>query len=118
MKKINDWIGLNLTLAMGSMWCVYAFIMIAVAPLFAPGLEQFCIYLSTTIIQLVALPAILVGSNLLSQKAEVRAEQDHNAVMEIVQDIRGMMSEEQQEDSELKTIMDRLTAIEAALNIR
>jgi hypothetical protein len=117
IRKINDWIALNLTLAMSSIWCVYIFLMIAIAPLFAPGLEQFCIYLSTTIIQLVALPAILVGSKLLSEKAENRAAEDHAAVMEIVTDIRTVMQEEATEDADLAEIKTRLANIESLLRV-
>lgn len=117
IKKINDWVGINLTLAMGSIWCVYLFLMIAIAPLFEPGLERFCIYLSTTIIQLVALPAILVGTRLLSQNAELRAESDHEAVMEILKDISTVVEDENVDKEDLAEIKERLKAIEVALKI-
>jgi uncharacterized membrane protein len=129
LNKINDWIALNLTLAMSSIWCVYGFLMIAIAPLFAPGLEQFCIYLSTTIIQLVALPAILVGSKLLAEQAEKRTQIQYDAVMETLGDVREdhanvasivtsiqtMLAEEDTEVADLTQIQAMLVDIQASL---
>lgn len=116
MKKFNDWVALNLTLGMSSIWCVYGFFLIAIAPLFAPSLETFCIYLSTTIIQLVALPAILVGSKLLSQSSDQQAAEDHAAVMELVTDIHHIMTEEDTTAADIAAIKDQLVAIQQAIS--
>jgi hypothetical protein len=108
IKRFNDWIALNLTLATGTMWCVYLFTIIAVAPLVFPTLEAICMYISTTILQLILLPLIMVGTNILSQKSELRAQQDHEAVMEILR-------EEHLTDDDLTEMKDRLAAIEKLL---
>ena len=82
ITKINEWIAVNLTLAMSTMWMVYAFFAIAVMPFFFPEYKDLIQYISGSIIQLASLPLIMVGTNILSRAANIRAEQDHHTLME------------------------------------
>lgn len=119
MNKINDWLALKCTLMTSSMWAAYLFCVLAFIslPTAVASHDAFTIvsWISQSFLQLVLLPIIMVGQNLLSQSTEQRAAEDHTAVMEIVQDIHQMMSEESTEAADLASILARLTAIEAAI---
>ncbi len=71
----------------GSIWCVYAFTMFSLIPLLLPKAQNMLLYVSNCI-QLVALPALMVGSALLAKNGEQRAAQDHDALLEILGDVR------------------------------
>lgn len=116
IRKINDWIALNLTIATGTMWCVYLFAAIAMAPLFFPAIEPFCIYISTTILQLILLPLIIVGQSIQNRQTGIRAEEDHQSVIGIVKDIHAMMKEEATFAKDIIEIKTRLKSIEILLS--
>ena len=119
MKKINDWLAIKLTLGMSTMWCVYAFFALAVLPTFIPGIEQVCMYISSTVIQLVALPCILVGQSLLNKKSERRAAQDHATLMknlamlqQLVADSHKVLREEKVERAKVEELAAHVRQLE------
>jgi uncharacterized membrane protein len=81
IKKFNETVALSITLGMGTVWCVYLFFILSILPLVIPSWTTVVMYISTTIIQLVALPAIMVGQQLLGRNSELRAEQDHETIL-------------------------------------
>ena len=85
---MNERIAIGVTKMMGTMWCAYAFLVLALLPLVLPSTETWVQYASSAVLQLVALPVLAVGQSLLGRAAEKRAEQDHAALMEILEDIR------------------------------
>lgn len=111
IRFINESIAIHVTLAMGTMWCVYLFAIWSLLPLMIESSTQLVFYVSSAIIQLIALPLIMVGQNVLSRKTEQRAEADHKAVMEILCDIRTMFAQEDRLETDEKieiTDLDRL----------
>lgn len=87
LAKSNDAIAMRMTVAFGSIWCVYAFLMFSLIPLLAPSVESTLLYVSNCI-QLIALPALMVGSAILARSADERARSDHDALVEILNDVR------------------------------
>jgi hypothetical protein len=87
LVKWNNAFAMALTKAMSSMVCVYIFFVWCLVPLAFPKLETFCMYVSSTVIQLVALPLLAVGTNLLGKSQERRAATDHTAIAEIKADV-------------------------------
>lgn len=87
LAKSNDAIAMRMTIVFGSIWCVYAFTVFSLVPLVAPGVENTLLYVSNCI-QLIALPALMVGSAILARGAEERARSDHDALTEILNDVR------------------------------
>ena len=85
--RSNESIALRMTIAFGSIWCVYAFTIFSLVPLLLPKAQNTLLYVSNCI-QLVALPALMVGSALLARSSEQRATQDHEALLEILADVR------------------------------
>jgi len=101
LSKINDSIALKTVAWMSSIWCVYFFFIWSMLPTVIPSLQDFVFYVSGGIIQLVALPLIMVGQNLAGKAAEERAEEDHEHLVEILADIR-------EDHASLKAIVAKL----------
>lgn len=87
LDKFNDRLAIRMTIIFGSIWCVYAFILFSLLPVFKPQWQDGLLYVSNAI-QLVALPALMVGSAILARGNEQRAAEDHTALMEILSDVR------------------------------
>lgn len=85
IKRVNETIATRVTLAMSTMWCVYSFALLVILPLIWPSTSSFVQYLSSAMIQLIALPMIMVGQKLLDKGAERRAKQDHQMLLQILQ---------------------------------
>lgn len=79
--SVNDRIGLLITKAVGTMWCAYAFVLLALISLPAAiqgGVATLISWIAQTFIQLVLLSIIMVGQNLQSRHDQLRAENDYN----------------------------------------
>ncbi|GCE91841.1 hypothetical protein MSKU15_3442 [Komagataeibacter diospyri] len=100
LHKVNDHVAVRMTIIFGSIWCVYAFLVFSLIPLAAPAWQNTLLYISNCI-QLVALPALMVGNAVLSRGTDQRAAEDHAALIEILNDVRS-------EVSELKTVTNDL----------
>ncbi len=87
VTKFNDAVAVNMTIAFGSIWCVYAFTVFSLIPFLAPGDQNTLLYISNCI-QLVALPALMVGGGILARGSDERAANDHAALVEILNDVR------------------------------
>jgi hypothetical protein len=83
VQKFNRKVGLVITSAVATMWCAYAFAAIALISLpqaihdsFTLGFRPLPIitWVAQTFLQLVLLSIILYGQNLLSERADARAE--------------------------------------------
>lgn len=92
MKKFNEWIAVRATLLFGSMWTTYLFFCYGFIPLLVPAWMDKLLYWSNTV-QLWSLPLLMVGQNILSRSAEQRAQQDHEAIMEELAEIKAMHQE-------------------------
>ena len=83
VTKFNRWLGQTITDAVATMWCAYAFAIIALISLpqalsdtFSSGFRPLPLitWIAQTFLQLVLLAIILFGQNLQSEKADARAE--------------------------------------------
>lgn len=101
ISEVNERVAVRMTIIFGSIWCVYGFLVFSLIPLAAPAWQNTLLYISNCI-QLVALPALMVGNAVLSRGADQRAAEDHAALMEILNDVRD-------EVTELKTVINDLT---------
>lgn len=91
VNAFNLWLAKNVTLAMGTMWCAYGFMLLALSgfPGFHANLAQLVQWFSQTFLQLISLPVLAVGTAYLNQHAEHQADEQYNATM------RSLHSEEQ-----------------------
>jgi hypothetical protein len=76
VKRFNDWLALRITTGVASMWCAYAFAVLAVAGF--PGLhatvQLYVQWVSQTFIQLTMLSVIMVGQNLQNKRHDDHAK--------------------------------------------
>ena len=82
--RFNSWLAVHITKAVGTMWAAYLFVLIALVSLpqalhaFLTGDTYVGIsWLSQSFLQLVLLPIIIVGQNVISASQDARAEADH-----------------------------------------
>ena len=106
-EGLNTRIAITLTKSVGSMWTAYIFAMIAVIGLFAIlGVFNLIVatlvaWVSQTLIQLVLLPVIMVGQNVLGRKAELQADEQFRTTMSTYHDIEQIMQHLSAQDAEL-----------------
>ncbi|WP_407066054.1 hypothetical protein [Acetobacter sp.] len=91
LDRFNDRLAIRMTIIFGSIWCVYAFILFSLLPVVRPEWQGALLYVSNSI-QLVALPALMVGSAILARGNDQRAAEDHAALIEILSDVREEMA--------------------------
>jgi hypothetical protein len=84
---INTRIALAVTKSVGSMWCAYLFAALALISLPAAiksGNSIIIIsWVAQTFLQLVLLPIIIVGQNVLAATSDARAQSDHETLISI-----------------------------------
>jgi hypothetical protein len=114
---LNGRIALVLTTVVGTMWCAYAFALLALAVLpqaFAGGLLTFVQWVSQTFIQLVMLSVIMVGQNILGRAADKRATmtyQDADATFHEAEQIQEHL---RLQDEAINTLLDKVASLESA----
>jgi hypothetical protein len=113
----NGKIALILTTVVGTMWCAYAFALLALVALpSATGSPLLLIqWVSQTFIQLVMLSVIMVGQNILSRASDKRADmtyQDADATFHESEQIQAHLLEQ---DHAINELLDKIASLEASL---
>jgi hypothetical protein len=80
--SLNTWLAVTITRSVGTMWAAYVFTLIAVGGGVAVITNNVfwtavSVLISQTFLQLVLLPIIIVGQNVISASQDARAEADH-----------------------------------------
>jgi hypothetical protein len=112
ISKANEKFAIFLTKALSSMICVYAFFILAVLPLAFPSLEQFCMYVSSTVIQLVALPLLAVGTTLLGKSQERRDTADHLHIRDISKEMHTLLASAKVQENNLIIALAKIEDLE------
>ncbi len=85
--RINTRLAVVITKMVGSMWCAYGFALIALISLPAAIRSHdpliMVSWIAQTFLQLVLLPIIIVGQNVLAAASDARAESDHKTLIAI-----------------------------------
>jgi len=84
---LNAKIAVFLTNIVGSMWCAYAFGVIALLglrPALRPGGEGIIAWIAQTFLQLVLLSVIMVGQNVQSEASDVRSQHTYDDTLQIL----------------------------------
>jgi hypothetical protein len=84
MGRANAWLALKITKIVGTMYCAYVFTLLAFVAL-PSAIQQgsptvLVNWLSSNFLQLVLLPIIIVGQNVVSTAQDARAEADHETL--------------------------------------
>ncbi len=114
---INGRIAVVITTAVGTMWCAYAFAVLALLALpdalASNSLLPLIQWLSQTFIQLVMLSVIMVGQNVQSRASDKRAEatwQDADAILHEALQIQDHLKAQ---DDALADLLDKVARLEA-----
>ena len=85
--RLNTRLAVIITKVVGSMWCAYAFALLAIVSLPAAIESHSPIiiigWIAQTFLQLVLLPIIIVGQNVQAAASDARAESDHKTLLAI-----------------------------------
>lgn len=104
---LNTRIAVGLTKSVGTMWTAYSFALLAIVGLLAilqvlpPLVAVLIVWASQTFIQLVMLPILSVGQNVLGHHAELMAEEQFNTTQKTYHDIEEIMQHLSAQDTEL-----------------
>src|ERR1700738_2280133 len=94
LVRFNDRFGLLITVSVGTMWTAYVFTALALFALpdaVKQGTYFIVVWLSSSFLQLVLLPIIIVGQNIQAKAADKRAEEtyeDAEAVLKESEEIQ------------------------------
>lgn len=114
---LNGRIALALTSGVGTMWCAYAFAILALVALpqaIGGGLLSIVQWVSQTFIQLVLLSVIIVGQNILARASDKRAlmtYQDADATFHEAEQIQAHLAAQ---DAAINTLLDKVGKLDSA----
>ena len=115
----NGKIALGLTTTVGTMWCAYAFAVLALVALpdaiKEGGVLPLIQWVSQTFIQLVMLSVIMVGQNILGKAADKRADMTYKDADATFHDAEQIQAHLLEQDAALNTLLDKIAKLETAL---
>ncbi len=111
--RINAKIGLKVTLVVGTMWCAYAFCVIAFfgLPAALAGPKEFVAWVSSQFIQLVLLPIIIVGQNVQAAAADARSQATYDDAAAVLEEAKQIQAHLAAQDAEIGKIVSRLETL-------
>jgi hypothetical protein len=115
---INGRIALALTTAVGTMWCAYAFAILALLVLpdaLGGGLLPLVQWVSQTFIQLVMLSVIMVGQNILGRASDRRAAMTYDDTEATFHEVDQIQAHLGAQDEAINALLDKIEKLEAAI---
>jgi hypothetical protein len=123
-KSADEHVGLNgrvaviVTAVVGTMWCAYAFAILALVALPSAIKSgdplQLVQWISQTFLQLVLLSVIIVGQNIASRSSDKRAEMTYKDAEATFHEAEQIQAHLQAQDDALNILLDKLVKLEAA----
>lgn len=106
LQGLNSRIAVKITGGVGTMWCAYAFLaldLLMLPPVLKSGsIMVWVTYIAQTVLQLVLLPIIMVGQNVIQSQNEAKADTDHHTLTYLA-----MLQDEQMEELKNQTAILR-----------
>jgi hypothetical protein len=83
-QRFNSVVGLKITVLVGTMWCAYLFALIALISLpdNIHSKQLLILWISSSFLQLVLLPIIIVGQNIQARASDARAAKTFEDVLD------------------------------------
>jgi uncharacterized membrane protein len=109
--RMNARFGLKVTLVVGTMWCAYVFTVIALFALpsaIKQGTYFIVVWLSSSFLQLVLLPIIIVGQNIQATAADKRAEDTYKDAEAVLKEAEEIQRHLLAQDDAITDIVNRL----------
>jgi hypothetical protein len=119
-EGFNGKVALILTTVVGTMWCAYAFTLLALIALpSALGSPLTLIqWISQTFIQLTMLSVIMVGQNILGRASDKRAEMTYNDADATFHESQQIQAHLLEQDAAINTLLDKILKLEAAISAK
>ncbi len=114
IARLNSRVGLRVTLIVGTMWCAYLFSVIALVALpsaFHQGVYYIVVWLSSSFLQLVLLPIIIVGQNIQAAAADRRSEETYKDAEAVLKEAEEIQKHLLAQDEVIASILTRLEAL-------
>jgi hypothetical protein len=115
---LNGRIALVLTTVVGTMWCAYAFAILALVVLpqaIAGGLLPLVQWLSQTFIQLVMLSVIMVGQNVLGRASDKRAAMTYEDASATLHEAGQIQAHLRLQDDAINALLDKIDRLETSI---
>jgi hypothetical protein len=115
IARFNAKVGLKITVIVGTMWTAYLFTCLALvsAPsAFGTGNTLIIVaWIAQTFLQLVLLPIIIVGQNVLAKAADARAEATYNDASAVLEEARQIQAHLIVQDAAIESILGEIKAM-------
>jgi hypothetical protein len=115
---LNGRIALALTTVVGTMWCAYAFALLALVVLpqaIGGGLLPLVQWLSQTFIQLVMLSVIMVGQNILGRASDKRAAMTYQDASAAFHEAEQIQVHLRLQDDAINALLDKVDVLETTI---
>jgi hypothetical protein len=110
VSALNDAIALRSNAIFATMGFFWFCLIFSLIPLKWPGTMQFVQYASSGVLQLIALPLLGVGTILAARSSDKLAKEQHDAVLETVNNMHTLMQEIHQMHVELTAKVEKSLA--------
>jgi uncharacterized protein DUF1003 len=117
LAKLNARVGLRVTLVVGTMWCAYLFTLIALVALpdaIKQGTYFIVVWLSSSFLQLVLLPIIIVGQNIQAAASDRRAEDTYKDAEAVLHEADEIQKHLLAQDEAITQIVEQLQKLGGA----
>jgi hypothetical protein len=114
VTRFNSWLAIKITSGVGTMWCAYAFALLALISLpdaIKAGRPAIISWIAQTFLQLVLLSIIIVGQNILSAAADQRSEATYRDADAVLQESLEIQKHLEAQDQAIEQILARVQAI-------
>jgi len=115
--RFNTWFAVKVTNAVGTMWCAYAFAIIALISLPQAISSHSAVtvvsWVSQTFLQLVLLSVIIVGQNVLAAAADKRSEATYKDADAVLHEAVKIQEHLLAQDQVLSDLLNKLARVEA-----
>jgi hypothetical protein len=111
---MNAKFGLKITLVVGTMWAAYLFTILALFALpsaIHQGTYYIIVWLSSSFLQLVLLPIIIVGQNIQAAAADKRSEDTYKDAEAVLAEAKMIQDHLLVQDQAMSDIMTRMEAV-------
>jgi hypothetical protein len=108
-RKFNSWLAIKITGAVGTMWCAYAFALLALISLpdaIRTGRPAIISWIAQTFLQLVLLSIIIVGQNILSAASDKRSEATYRDADAVLHEAQQIQKHLEAQDQAIERILD------------
>jgi hypothetical protein len=120
--NFNMWLAVKITNVVGTMWCAYAFAILALISLPAAihnGTSALIAWIAQTFLQLVLLSIIMVGQKVASEKSDRQLEQtylDAEALLQIADDMHKLVKQNVHLTEQVSELLGQNTQLTEQIN--